>query len=60
MIPKLKLWQRLVIALLAMVIASFVVGVLWRSGFDAQVPSYFSGVVGGLAALGTWELLRRR
>lgn len=56
----MKLWQRLGLSLLAMILASVVVGVLWRSGFDTRIPGYLSGVVGGLAALGTWELLRRR
>ena len=58
--PVLKLWQRLALCVLAMIVASVVVAVLWRSSFGTQIPSYFSGVVGGLAALGTWELSRRR
>lgn len=53
------LWKRALLTLLAMVIASFLVGLAWRMAFDARIPSYFSGVVGGLAALIVWELLRK-
>ena len=56
----MTLGKRLLITLLAMVIASFIVGLLWRGAFDARIPSYLSGLVGGLSALATWELLRSR
>jgi hypothetical protein len=56
----MKLWLRLLFALLAMALASIIVAFLWRRGFNTQIPSYFAGVIGGLAALGTWELLRRK
>lgn len=56
----MKFWKRLVFAFLAMVISSVIAGWLWRRGFDAQIPAYFSGVIGGLAALGAWELSRRK
>lgn len=52
-------WKRALITLIAMVIASLIVGLLWRIGFDVRIPSYLSGVVGGLAALVTWEFLKR-
>ena len=52
-------WKRALITFLAMVIASFVVGLIWRTTFDARIPSYFSGVVGGITALVAWELLKR-
>lgn len=52
-------WKRALITLIAMVIASLIVGLLWRIAFDVRIPSYLSGVVGGLAALVTWELLKR-
>jgi hypothetical protein len=41
-----------------MVIASLIAGFAWRGMFDARIPSYLSGLIGGLAALGVWELLR--
>jgi uncharacterized YccA/Bax inhibitor family protein len=53
-------WKRLIATLIAMVIASLVAGLLWHSVFDVRMPSYLSGVIGGLAALGVWELLRSR
>jgi hypothetical protein len=53
-------WQRLGIAVAAMIVASLLAGLLWRLGFDTRIPSYFSGVIGGLAALGAWEFLRSR
>jgi hypothetical protein len=52
-------WQRLLITLAAMLLASFVVGLLWRWLFTAEIPSYLSGVVGGLSALPVWEFLKR-
>ncbi len=52
--------NRLLITLAAMVVASFVVGLMWRGLFDARIPSYLSGLVGGLSALATWEFLRSR
>lgn len=50
--------KRALITLAAMVIASFVVGLLWRGAFDVGIPSYLSGLVGGLSAVATWEFLR--
>ena len=50
--------KRLLITLAAMVIASFIIGLLWRGAFDARIPSYLSGLIGGLSALATWEFLR--
>ncbi|MDH3221223.1 MAG: hypothetical protein OEO19_16965 [Gammaproteobacteria bacterium] len=50
--------KRLLITLAVMVIASFVVGLMWRGVFDARIPSYLSGLVGGLSALAAWETLR--
>jgi hypothetical protein len=52
-------WQRFFITILAMLAASFVVGVFWRSSFDVPIPSYLAGVIGGLTALPVWELLKR-
>jgi hypothetical protein len=54
-----RLWQRLLITLAVMLLASYLVGLLWRWLFSADMPSYLSGAVGGLAALPTWEFLQR-
>ena len=52
--------KRLLLTLAAMVVASFVVGLMWRGAFDARIPSYLSGLVGGLTALTVWEALRSK
>jgi hypothetical protein len=52
-------WQRLLITIIAMLLASFVAGLAWASTFDAGIPSYLGGIIGGLAALPVWELLKR-
>ena len=52
-------WQRLAITLLAMLAASFILGVFWRSIFNVPLPSYLAGVIGGLTALPVWEFLKR-
>ena len=54
----MTLWKRLLITVVAMVLASLMVGLVWLALFDARIPSYLSGVIGGLAALATWEFLR--
>lgn len=56
----MRLWQRLLITLAAMLGASLVASLLWRSVFEPAMPGYLAGVVGGLAALATWELLRSK
>jgi hypothetical protein len=56
----LPLWQRLVITVVAMLAASYIVGLIWQALFrGASLPSYAAGVVGGLAALVVWDFLKR-
>jgi len=52
-------WQRLLATIAAMLAASFVVGLAWQALFNASLPSYIGGAVGGLAAIPTWEFTRR-
>ena len=52
-------WQRLLITVGAMLVASFIVGHIWRSLFNLQIPAYLSGIVGGLTALPVWEFFKR-
>ena len=52
--------KRLLITLIFMVAASFLVGLAWRGVFDAQIPSYLSGLIGGVTALAIWEFLRSK
>ena len=52
-------WQRISITIVAMLAASFILGVFWRSIFNIPLPSYLAGIVGGLTALPIWEFLKR-
>ena len=54
----MPLWQRLLITLATMLLISFFAGLLWRGVFNADIPSYLSGVVGGVTAVLMWEFLR--
>jgi uncharacterized membrane protein len=53
------LWQRLLITLVVMLVTSFIAGLLWRGVFNTDMPSYLSGVAGGISAVLTWEFLKR-
>jgi uncharacterized YccA/Bax inhibitor family protein len=55
----MPLWQRLGVTLATMLLTSFVAGVLWREVFNADMPSYLSGIVGGVTAVPVWEFLKR-
>ena len=56
----MTIWKRLLITLVIMVVASFLAGLAWRGMFDARIPSYLSGLIGGVTALAIWEFLRSR
>ncbi len=47
----MPLWQRLLITLATMLVTSLVAGLLWRWLFSTAIPSYLSGVVGGVSAV---------
>ncbi|MBX3489232.1 MAG: hypothetical protein KF769_14545 [Parvibaculum sp.] len=55
----MALWTRWLITLGAMLLASILAGLLWNWLFNADIPSYVSGLVGGAAAVPVWEMLRR-
>lgn len=55
----MPIWQRLLLTLVAMVAASFIVGLIWENLFAFPLPSYVAGLVGGLTALPVWEFLKR-
>jgi uncharacterized membrane protein YccC len=59
--PLLAFWKRLLITVFAMLATSFVAGLLWHHllGFASELPSYVAGLIGGMAALPTWEILKR-
>jgi len=52
-------WQRSLITLVAMLVVSFTIGLIWRLFFGFGLPDYISGVVGGLTAIPLWEFLKR-
>jgi uncharacterized membrane protein AbrB (regulator of aidB expression) len=54
-----SLWQRLLLTVLAMLAVSFLAGLLWGRMFDARLPSFLGGIVGGLTAIPVWEILKR-
>lgn len=55
----MALWQRLVFTLIVMFVASYLAGMAWQAIFNVSLPSYAGGIVGGLAAIPVWELLKR-
>ena len=55
----MPLWQRLLITLVAILVVSYLVGLAVSSIFGWTLPSYISGVIGGIAALPVWEFLKR-
>ena len=55
----MNLWLRLFTTAAVMLAMSFAAGQLWMSTLHFPMPSYLSGVIGGVSALPIWELLKR-
>lgn len=55
----MSFWKRLLITVAAMVAAGFIAGLLWRRLFQADLPGYLAGVIGGMTALPVWEFLKQ-
>ena len=55
----MEFWKRFSITLLAMIVASFVAGLICQALFGFGLPDYVSGAVGGLTAIPLWEFLKR-
>jgi hypothetical protein len=55
----LPFWQRLPITIGVMLLASYLAGLLCQNVLGVPIPSYVAGAIGGLAALPTWDLLKR-
>jgi hypothetical protein len=55
----LPLWQRLLITIAAILVTSYLAGLIWEQMFNFALPSYAAGLVGGLAALPVWDFLKR-
>lgn len=52
-------WQRLLVTIGVMLLASYLAGVLCQGILGIPIPSYVAGAIGGLAALPTWDFLKR-
>jgi hypothetical protein len=52
-------WQRSLVLVAAMMVVSFIFGLIWHSMFDFNLPGYASGVVAGLTAVPLWDLLKK-
>jgi hypothetical protein len=55
----LPFWQRLLGTIAVMLVASYLVGLIWQSLLGFSIPSYVAGMIGGLAALPIWEFFKR-
>lgn len=55
----MTLWARIVVTLILMVSISFIAGLMWGKLFNITIPSYISGLVGGIVAVPAWEILKR-
>lgn len=55
----LPFWQRFLLTVASMLLVSFLAGWFWDYLFRFTMPSYISGIIGGLTALPVWELLKR-
>ncbi len=56
---RLPFWQRLLVTIGVMLLTSYLAGLLCQSVLGAPIPSYVAGAIGGLAALPTWDFLKR-
>ena len=52
-------WQRLLILLVAILLVGFLVDLVWHYVFGFVLPSYVTGVIGGLTAVPLWDVLKR-
>lgn len=52
-------WQRFLILLIAILAVSFLFDLLWQYLFGFSLPTYVTGVIGGLTAVPVWDILKR-
>lgn len=52
-------WQRLLILIVSIFVISFLVDLLWEYLLGFALPAYMTGVIGGLAAVPVWDLLKK-
>ena len=53
-------WKRLLITVVAMVVVSFIIGLIWHLLIGFGMPSYVSGMVGGLTGIPLWDFLKQK
>ena len=56
---QLPFWQRLPVTIGVMLVTSYLAGILCQRVLGFPIPSYVAGAIGGLAALPTWDFLKR-
>ena len=56
---RLPFWQRLLVTVGVMLLASYLAGLLCQGVLGIPIPSYVAGAIGGLAALPAWDFLKR-
>ncbi|MEQ8328574.1 hypothetical protein [Parvibaculum sp.] len=52
-------WMKLVLTLAAIILVSILAGYLWSSIFNAEIPGFLGGLLGGIVAIPVWEFLRK-
>ena len=55
----LPFWQRLLVTIGIMLVASYLAGLLSQNVLGVPIPSFIAGAIGGLAALPAWHFLKR-
>lgn len=56
---RLPFWQRLPVTVGVMLLTSYLAGLVSQNIFGIPIPSYVAGAIGGLAAIPTWDFLKR-
>ena len=56
---QMPFWQRFLALLIAILLVSFLVDLIWHNVFGFVLPSYVTGVIGGLTAVPLWDFLKR-
>ncbi|MCF6225606.1 MAG: hypothetical protein L3J22_04795 [Xanthomonadales bacterium] len=52
-------WQRALILVVAILVVSFLIDMIWQSIFGFVLPGYIIGVFSGLTAVPIWDMLKR-
>lgn len=52
-------WMKIVLTLAAIILVSVIAGYVWNSLFNAEIPGFLGGMLGGIVAIPVWEFLRK-